>query len=174
MKMFGESQAIGLLERYGLTQGRIRHSRGVAAFAHKLALKIAAAHPELAVDPAKVRLAGLLHDIGRSRPGDHEINSVEILEKEGLPELAALVMHGTIYEIMQLRGLDNPALLPGSVENKIVAYADARHRNHDVTLEDRMAEITQRRKNDLEKIKSLEMAKPRFLAMEKELFALTQ
>jgi putative nucleotidyltransferase with HDIG domain len=167
-----KSAALELLRKYGLPEKRIKHSIGVAQFAFKLAKQIHAKHPELSVDPAKVRIAGLLHDIGRSQSGDHEINSVRILKQEGLADIAAIVMHGTVYETMRLRGRDDRSLLPHSLENKIVAYADARFRLSVVTLKKRMDEIKVRRANDIEKVKAVDMAMKRFYRLEKELLAL--
>lgn len=165
-------QAIELLRKHHISPQRIAHCEGVSRFAYSLASRISRNHPELEVNPEKVRLAALLHDIGRGEPGDHEINSVNILKREGLDELASVVIHGTIYEIFLLRGEDNPSLLPQTIENKIVAYSDARFRDHPVTMEERWAEVEQRRSGEEEKLKSLEMAKNRFRFMERELLEL--
>jgi putative nucleotidyltransferase with HDIG domain len=167
-----EREALALLTRYGLAETRIRHCEGVAAFAYDLARRIAERHPELALDPLKVKMAALLHDIGREHPGDHEPASVAILCEEGLGDLADIVMHGSYYEIMKLRGIDDPSLLPRSLENKIVAYADTRFRLEPISVEERVAEILQRRADEPEKIESLRMALPRYEALEAELLAL--
>jgi putative nucleotidyltransferase with HDIG domain len=169
-----ETEAMALLTRYGLAETRIRHSQGVAAFAYDLARRIAERHPELDVDPVKVKIAALLHDIGREHPGDHEPASVAILRKEGFDDLAKIVMHGSYYEIMKLRGVDDPSLLPRTVENKIVAFADVRFRLEPVSLEERVAEILQRRADEPEKIESLRTALPRYKALEAELLALVE
>jgi putative nucleotidyltransferase with HDIG domain len=171
--MLTEQSALLLLQKHNIAPDRIAHSVLVADFAYELACKIHDKHPELPVDSAKVKIAALLHDIGRGRDGDHELNSVRILEEEGLPELAAIVIHGSIYEIMKLRGRDDPGLLPRTIENKIVAYADARCKDRVVRMEERWAEIEVRRSTEREKIASLRMAKERFLAMERELLELT-
>ncbi|MFP4163999.1 MAG: HD domain-containing protein [Chitinispirillaceae bacterium] len=165
-------QALRLLRKYNIDSARIAHCRGVSYFAYSLAEKIARRNPKLRINPEKVRLAALLHDIGRGEPGDHEINSVIILKREGLDELASLVIHGTIYEIFLLRGKNDPSLLPHSVENKIVAYADSRYKDHLVSMEERWAEIEKCRSNQKEKLESLQMAKERFRNMEKELLKL--
>ncbi|MFP4014417.1 MAG: HD domain-containing protein [Chitinispirillaceae bacterium] len=165
-------QATELLRKHHLSPERIAHCEGVSRFAYSLSNSIAEKHPEVEVNPEKVRLAALLHDIGRGESGDHEINSVNILKREGLDELASIVIHGTIYEIFLIRGVDDPSLLPQTIENKIVTYSDARFRDHLVSLEERWAEIEQRRSDEAEKLKSLEMAKNRFRAMEKELLEL--
>lgn len=167
--MISETDALKLLQKYKLPQYRINHSLGVAKVAHDLALKIHSKHPGLPVDPQKVKLAGLLHDIGRAQPGDHEINTVNILRTEGLDDLADITMHGSYYEIMLIRGIDNPEFIPQTLENKIVAYADACFKDHPVSMQERWKEIELRRSKESEKIESLKMAKSRFLKMEKEL-----
>lgn len=58
-----------------------------------MALRIRKNHPEIPLDPEKVRIGALLHDIGKALPGEHEINSVEILKKEGYSRLAEIVCH---------------------------------------------------------------------------------
>jgi putative nucleotidyltransferase with HDIG domain len=167
--MIAESDALALLHKYHIAEKRIAHSIVVADFAYALASRIRAAHPSLQVDPTTVKIAALLHDIGRSREGDHEINSVDILNEEGLHEIAAIVIHGTIYEIIRLRGRDDPSLLPRTLENKIVAYADARCKDRPIEMQERWAEIEERRSGEPEKIASLRLAKNRFFALEREL-----
>jgi putative nucleotidyltransferase with HDIG domain len=172
--MISPEQAIALLRAYALPEARIAHSIGVADFAFDLASRIKQRHPELTLDPDKVRIGGILHDIGRARPGDHEINSVAILNEEGHPEIAAIVIHGSIYEIMQIRGIDDRSLLPTTIENKIVAYADARFRLGIVTLKERTDEILSRRSGESEKVAAIQMAAPRFEELERELARLTE
>lgn len=172
--MLDQKQALDLLHKYNLSEKRITHSIGVASFAFELASKIKHNHPDLPVDPQKVKVAALLHDIGRSQPGDHELNTVNILKSEGLKDLAGITIHGTIYEIMLLRGIDDPSLIPQSLENKIVAYSDARFRDHIVSMQQRWSEIEQRRSGEKEKLESLQMAKSRFIEMEKELLDLSE
>ncbi len=172
--MLSEEDAIALLRRHGMAEKRIQHSRGVADFAYELAVRIARRHPELDIDPHRVRIAGLLHDIGRTRPGDHVPNSVAILREEGLDSLAERVVHGSHYEKLKRRGIDEPRFLPHSIENKIVAYADTRFRLSPVTLEERIAEIHRRRAGEHEKLASLRIALPRFVALEAELMELAQ
>ena len=171
-EMIDHASALALLRSYGLKEKRIEHSIGVAEFAQKLAERIASRHPELEIDPAKVSIAGLLHDIGRSRDGDHELNSIDILRAEGLSEIAAMVMHGTLYEMGIMRGEENPDHLPHSIENKIVAYADARFRLEVISLKERIDDIKARYADNPVKVKAVETARLRFLEMEKELMEL--
>jgi putative nucleotidyltransferase with HDIG domain len=167
--MISYARAFHLLKKYGLSRSRIAHSRGVAAFAARLARRIRARNPALPVDPGKVRIAALLHDIGRALPGDHEPNSVEILRREGLHEIAVIVMHGTFYETSALRGARSEKFLPDSIENKIVAYADARFRLGVVTLAQRFVDVLKRRGDSQEKAAAAGMALERFMSLEQEL-----
>jgi len=133
---------------------------------------IRSTHPELPVDPQKVEIAALLHDIGRAFPGDHEINTIQILNKEGLADIAEITMHGSYYEIMLLRGIDDQKLKPTTLENKIVAYADSRFKDKLISMEERWSEIETRRSDEPQKIKSLQMAKNRFKEIEREILGL--
>ena len=171
--MIGEQQACELLAKYGLSEKRINHSKGVADIAYRLACAIRNNNPQVSLDPQKVKIAALLHDIGRAVPeGDHVDNTVAILTKEGLGVLGEIVMHGSRYEEALLEGIDNPFFIPQSIENKIVAYADTRFRLSPVTVEERVEEIRIRRSGEPAKIRAVEMAKKRYLAMEKELLRL--
>ena len=82
--MITEQEALELLKKYTLPQQVIDHCKGVSAICFEMANKILAKHPDLPIAPEKVKIAGLLHDIGKSQPGIHEINTVHILKKEGL------------------------------------------------------------------------------------------
>jgi putative nucleotidyltransferase with HDIG domain len=170
--MITVQQAIALLRKHGLDESRIAHSQAVAELAFGLATGIHARNPSLDVNPEKVRVAALLHDIGRSIAGDHEVNSVDLLNIEGLADLAAIVMHGSLYEISVLRGKADPSLLPQSLENKIVAYADARCKDKVVSLQERFNEILSRRAMEREKVASVTLAMPRYFALERELLGL--
>jgi putative nucleotidyltransferase with HDIG domain len=170
--MISEQQALSLLDKYTLTQSRIKHSQGAAAFAFDLAKKIHKLHPSLDVNPEKVRIAALLHDIGRGREGDHELNSVNILKQEGLADIADIVMHGSVYEISVVRGSPDYSLLPRTIENKIVAYADARFKDSLVSLKERFDEVLERRHLEKEKVRSVKLAMKRYHELEKELMEL--
>jgi putative nucleotidyltransferase with HDIG domain len=170
--MISEQDALELLKKHKLPQSRINHSIGVAQQAFRIATLIHTHHPQLACNPEKVARAALLHDIGRGMPGDHELNTIIILKNEGLDELAAITMHGSFYEIQLLRGIDSDEFLPNTLENKIVAYADATFKDKPVTLEERWSEIEQRRVNEDEKIASIHMSKGRFFKIEQELLEL--
>jgi putative nucleotidyltransferase with HDIG domain len=167
--MFTEQQALDLLHKYNIPESRIRHCQCVATFAFDVADTIHSRHPSRDVNPEKVRIAGLLHDIGRSKDGDHEINSVAILKEEDLEDIAAIVMHGSMYEISVVRGKADESLLPSTLENKIVAYADARCKDAVVSLQERFDEILARRNLEPAKLASVKIARQRYFDLEKEL-----
>jgi len=50
--MIDEAQALAMLRRHGMDELRVRHSRGVAMFAFRLASRIHRRHPELPLDRA--------------------------------------------------------------------------------------------------------------------------
>ncbi|HMD68625.1 MAG TPA: HD domain-containing protein [Chitinivibrionales bacterium] len=170
--MITEQQALSLLDKYNLPSSRINHSKGVASFANELALAIKQHHPELDIDPDKVRIAALLHDVGRGMEGDHELNSVRILKQEGLADLADIVMHGSMYELSVIHGAPDESLLPRTIENKIVAYADTRFKDSLVSLNERFNEVLERRRLEKEKSESVKMAAQRYDIIEKELMEL--
>lgn len=159
---FGEQEALALLKKYGISDERIAHSKGVAEFARDIATRIVKRHGRV-LNPHKIYLGALLHDIGRGLPGDHERNSEKILRREGHPDLANIVMHGTYYETTILRGQEDPTARPQRLDNVIVAYADARYRLKPVTLAERFADVERRRFADQEKMRAMEMARERFL-----------
>ncbi len=166
--------ALELLRKYIRDEKTIHHSEVCAEEARGLAEKMLRKHPELSVDPEKARIGGLLHDIGKSRAGEHEVNSMEILLEEGLPEYANIVVHSYPYEIYLLRGERKPEYLPTSLENKIIIYADFL-RDPDgnlVTMEDRIAEIKMRKKDQTQRMKALCLAEPRLLKLKAEIEAL--
>ncbi len=172
--MYSYEQGLQLLQRFGMTQKRIDHSQAVAAFAWQLARQIHEAHPDLPVNPDKVRIGALLHDIGRCRNDeDHQRASEKMLRELGMEDIAAIVMHGPIYEIEKLRGNDDATLLPDTIENKIVAYADARVRKEPITLAQRFADLMKRKKDNPFLCEAIRLSRPRLERTEKELYDLT-
>lgn len=117
----------------------MRHSRDVA----DKALAIADAHPELNVDRSFLFDAAMLHDIGiikTNAPGikcygtepyiRHGILGGEMLRAEGLPKYARVCERHTgaglsCKEIeRQNLPLPHADLLPETIEEKIICYAD--------------------------------------------------
>lgn len=163
--------ALELLRKYIPDEKTIYHSERCAELAFRMANRIRANHPDLEIDPEKVRIGALLHDIGKSKPGEHEINSVEILREEGYPELAEIVCHSYPYEILLLRGIEKPEYLPTSLENKIVIYTDylIDPDGKLTTMEERIQEIKTRKKDQVQRMKALTLAEPRLYRLRDEI-----
>lgn len=122
-----------------LHQLLLRHSEDVA----KLALRIAARHPELNIDADFVREAAMLHDIGiflTDAPGIHchgtkpyichGILGAELLRSEGLPLHARVAERHTgagisrADVVAQQLPLLEADYLPETIEEKLICYAD--------------------------------------------------
>ena len=126
--MITEKQALALLEKYKLPDKIVEHCKAVSGKAGEVSERINA-HGKAKVDCQKMRVAGLLHDIGKinflKEDGKeentierHELESGRILEREGLPEIADIVARHGICAV-----IDSPVEL--TLEQKIIIYADA-------------------------------------------------
>jgi len=164
------NQALSLLKKYIKDEKTQKHSIACSKTAYEIAKTIHDKRPNLPVDPEKVRIGGLLHDIGKARSGEHELNSVDILNEEGLPDISAIVLHSYPYEIFLLRGSKRPEYLPSSLENKIIVYADLviDQEARRVTMEERLADIRSRKKDEKERMAALALAEPRLSALRDE------
>jgi len=164
-------KALALLEKYIKDEKTLAHSIACSKKAYEMAEKIHANHPDLQVSPQKVRIGALLHDIGKSRPGEHEINSVEILREEGLSDLSDIVCHSYPYEIFLMKGQERPEYLPHSLENKIIIYADylIDQEAKEVTMEQRIDEIKLRKKDQKDRMAALVLAEPRLFQLRDEI-----
>lgn len=171
--MISEIQAIDLLKRHLKDEARINHCLGVADIAFDLATKIKKRNPSLDINPDKVKVAGILHDIGRCKDeGCHEINSQSILENEGLNEIKDIIMHGFLFEQMYLKtGNQDNTYLPKGIENKILVLADMYYnqKQQRVSLEERFDDTKKRFAKDKDFLKAVELAWPRFLKIEREI-----
>lgn len=170
--MIAFEAALSLLKKHRLHPDVIRHCQGVSRIAHDLARQIKNREPRLEVDPEKVRVTALLHDIGRSRKGTHERHSVRILEEEGLGEIAGIIMHGLLYERLLLEGREDKSLLPRTLEQKIVCYADLRFSQTPMTLRERIEDAVERKKANEKEVRIIRKGEKRLYRLEEELLAL--
>ncbi len=171
--MISYDSALELLKEYIKDSKVILHSEGVSNFASMLAGKIGSNHPELEINTEKVRIAALLHDIGKDHEEGHEERSLDILKKEGLKYLARISRHGFLYlkQIEEEKSTGSPE----EVEKKIVAYSDLRFKFAPMTIEERLQEAKSGWKGSPEEIDS----KVNYVAsvvskLEKELFELAE
>ncbi len=172
--MITENEALQLLKKYMKNERIIKHCLGAADVAYEIASKIHTKNPDLGINPNKVKIAALLHDIGRCRDGVHEFNTIDILKREGLSDIAEIAMHGFLYEILEQRGEGTGNLLPRKLENKVVALADMYYNQDEqrVSLNQRMDDIAVRHRGEKEFLKAMELARKRFEELESEINSL--
>ncbi len=129
MKIPGEKECLGLLNKNKTPKNVIAHSKAVC----KAALEITDKLIEKGVNVNKeLVLAGaLLHDIERDK-GNHAVKGAELINELGFKEVAeAAKKHG-------LYNLKKEEFQPKTIEEKIVFYADKlAHEDERVTFEER-------------------------------------
>lgn len=122
-------EALNLLKEVGCSSGVIAHCKAVS----KLAVKIARICQQkgLSVNIELVKIAALLHDIGRSK--SHNVNHVsigaEIAASFNIPKSVINVIErhigaGIPAKEAEELGLPSKDYIPQTLEEKIVAYAD--------------------------------------------------
>lgn len=146
--MISYEDAVKLLRKYVKDMQALKHCEGVADFAFDLAKKISARHSELDINPERVRVAGLLHDLaGKEDYSRHEERSLEILRDEGLADIAEIAIHGFLY-FKRVKEMGY-SVGGGDVENKIVVYSDVRFKDSLMSVDERLA-FTERGLNGTE------------------------
>lgn len=110
-------------------------------------------HHELGIDVERMRIVGLLHDIGKIRENErfreHAFTGAQILKDEGLEDIGKIVgTHGIAKEIAEDEGAAGD-FEPRTLEEELLTYADA-HTRHDkiVSFEERFGEVIERRRNN--------------------------
>lgn len=169
--MLTTKEWLDLLHKYNISNNLIDHCIGVSNIAFNLAKQIKQKYPNLDINTNKVIIAWLLHDIWRSREWLHELNSKTILCEEWLNTIADIIIHGFLYEHFLIKWINKPEYLPTTIENKIITLSDMyyNHNNQQVTLEQRFDDISHRYYNNKEFLQVIELAKPRFRKLEKEI-----
>lgn len=138
----------------------VEHSKSVTGKALEVAQRFEKLHPEIKLDLQFVGEAAMLHDIGifltdAPRIGcqgkepyvRHGWLGAELLRKEGLPRHALVcerhVGAGITKEDVTRQGLDLPEkdMIPVSLEEKIVCFADKFFSKRNLGKEDNLKEI---------------------------------
>ena len=124
-------EALNLLIQSGCAPNVVKHCRIVSDYAVKLAK--AFQKKDRNVDVRLVEIAGLLHDIGRSKTHsvDHALVGAQIARSLRLPDSIVLIIErhaGGGIPRDEARSLGWPVkdYVPQSLEEKIVCYADKR------------------------------------------------
>ena len=137
----GSDDAIGLLKKVDCNDAVIRHCIAVSRNATEIAREIRENGHE--VDIEFVKIAALLHDIGRSRTHgiSHGIEGAKILRNFGLEEKFANVCErhigaGLTKDDAVSLGLPPRDYLPQTLEEKIIAHAD------NITSKDKVVDIS--------------------------------
>jgi len=170
--MITEKEAIKLLKKYNINDLILNHCIGVSKIAYDLAIKVLNNNPELDINPEKVKIAWLLHDIWKSYEWIHELNTIKILKNEWLNEVAKISMHWFIYEYYLEKGNNNVnKYLPKTIENKLLILSDMYYNKNQerVSIDERFNDILNRYSNDLQFCWIVKLAKNRILILEKEI-----
>lgn len=134
---------MGILRRYALPDGIIEHSVKVAEVARFIAARLIGRGKDLNLE--RVVAGALLHDVGKSdrharrRARNHAEASAEIVQAEGLPELAGIVARHILDSIISEEDY------PRNWEEKVVFYADKVVTRRLVTVEERFTDLHERR-----------------------------
>ena len=128
-KLPSREQSVNLLFENGCSPNVVRHCKAVADLAIELSKTLKKKGRN--IDVKLVEAGALLHDIGRSRTHtiNHLIEGVRIAESAGLPNSVVLIIKrhvggGVTPEEAAKLGWPKDDYVPGSLEEKIVCYAD--------------------------------------------------
>jgi len=126
-----KQEALNFLVQSGCTPSVVGHCKAVSNYAIKLARAFEKKGRN--VDVRLVEIAGLLHDIGRSKTHtvDHALVGAQIARSIGLPNSVVLIIErhaGGGITKGEARKLGWPLrdYVPQTLEEKIVCYADKR------------------------------------------------
>lgn len=138
-------------EESDVSHSLFEHSQAVADFLYKIASDLKEKHPDWEIDPEKMRIAGLLHDIGKVE-SSYELHAkagAEILKEEGLEEIAEIVKkHGVEKEKAEIEGIEG-IFEPRTLEEELLTYADMRVEGDQVvSFEKRHSAVLQRKDDD--------------------------
>lgn len=126
-----KQEALSFLIQSGCTPNVVKHCKAVSNYAVKLAKAFEKKGRN--IDVRLVEIAGLLHDIGRSKTHtvNHALIGANITRSLGLPDSVVLIIErhvGGGIPKDEARQLVWPArdYVPQTLEEKIVCYADKR------------------------------------------------
>ena len=129
-----------LLASFGLPDGIVTHSRGVSRVAAEAARLLRDAG--VAVDPDRVAIAALLHDVDkletRDDPVEHGLTAARWMAERGYPELAEPIASHPIGCLL------DPARAPRGWNAVALAVADRHVAQRFVTIAERIEDLSAR------------------------------
>ena len=167
MDIPSRQECFKLLEKYKVPKPIVGHSEQVAKVAVYLGRAFAAGGEEINIP--LLEASALLHDIDKMlciEDGEkkHAFEGFKILEKEGFPEIAAIVREHRVSHILEARF--------SCIESKLLYYSDKRVKHEKiVSLGKRYEYLFERYGSISEEAKQrLVESKPLAFALEKEIF----
>ncbi len=161
----GEEWCIALLKRYETPEHIILHSKKVWEVGRLLGSELI--KKNLGVDMDLIRASCLLHDVGKypcilDGTGYHDVRGEQILEQEGFPRVARIVVQHVILR----SGPDDPL-----AEEHVLNYADKRV-VHDVvvSLDERFEYLENTYGKTLEAVEGLRRMKENTRKIEEKIF----
>lgn len=142
---YNRKTGLEILKRYLENNSRkFAHSVDVGNCSYMFADILSEKHPKLGIDKELVGFLGYTHDIGQSvTSAKHELKTVELLIKEGVPiEIAIKAMHGQLLEQFA-KDSHSTFYSPVGYEGKILTVADMSVDPRDgiISVEDRAERI---------------------------------
>jgi HD superfamily phosphodiesterase len=142
----------------------------VSEFAYSVALKLKNKFHD--INPNRVRIAALLHDIGKQNDSTHQFDGKKILEIENLVEIGEIISkHMEGHESAEANGIEGD-FTPKTMEEKIVAYADLNfYPDKKLTPKERIDSKIQKAidKGEHVKVEVMNKARPRLLKLAEEM-----
>ena len=126
--MITRQEALDAVRRAGCSEQVVEHLLAVERTALSIAKKVQARGHK--IDLKRVRLGSLLHDIGRAKTHGiaHGVEGGKILKEMGLDDFVAFAERhigaGLPAAEAKELGLPARALIPKTIEEKVVTYAD--------------------------------------------------
>ena len=128
IKIPSREECLKILKENNVPENVVRHSLKVAELALDIAKRLKARG--INVDISLLEAAAILHDIMRSKKGDHAIEGARFIKGIGYEKVAETAKAHGLYNL--------PKIKPETTEQKILFYADKR------IIEDRIVSLKER------------------------------
>jgi len=122
-------ECMDILQKQNVPENIIKHCLKVAEMSMDIARKLED-EKGIAVNRSLLRAAAMLHDITKSKPGDHVLSGTKFLKNHGFNAVSEIVRTHGLYHLPEIR--------PDTIEQKILFYADKR------VIDDRIVSLDER------------------------------